>query len=250
MVQGLDKFVEYFKDFKNDYVVIGGLATAMVMNQLDFTFRATKDIDLVVISNDNEEFLKRLLSFIELAGYRTKQRTKNDTKHNLFRFFESDDKSYPEQIELFAIHNEDSTIISNRHIVPIETPEFYDYLSAILLDKDYYNLLIDNTVEINGLNVASAEVLIPLKIHAHLNLINGKSNYDGKHLRDVIRLCTVLDGENNISLYGEAKEDFLKFIPIFEEIEKDKVKTILKSMQINNVSKDELISLFRVSYKI
>lgn len=250
MVQGLDKFVEYFKDFKRDYVVIGGLATAMVMNQLDFTFRATKDIDLVVISNDNEEFLKRLLSFIELAGYRTKQRTKNDTKHNLFRFFGSDDKSYPEQIELFAIHKEDSTIISNRHIVPIETPEFYDYLSAILLDKDYYNLLIDNTVEINGLNVASAEVLIPLKIHAHLNLINGKSNYDGKHLRDVIRLCTVLDGENNISLYGEAKEDFLKFIPIFEEIEEDKVKTILKSMQINNVSKDELFSLFRVSYKI
>ena len=36
MVQGLDKFVEYFKDFKSDYVVIGGLATAMVMNQLDF----------------------------------------------------------------------------------------------------------------------------------------------------------------------------------------------------------------------
>ena len=204
----------------------------------------------MVISNDNEEFLKRLLSFIELAGYRTKQRTNNDTKHNLFRFFGSDDKSYPEQIELFAIHKEDSTIISNRHIVPIETPEFYDYLSAILLDKDYYTLLIDNTIEIDGLNVASAEVLIPLKIHAHLNLINGKANYDGKHLRDVIRLCTVLDGENNISLYGEAKEDFLKFIPIFEELEEDKVKTILKSMQINNVSKDELLSLFKVSYKI
>jgi hypothetical protein len=250
VVQGLDKFVEYFKDFKNDYVVIGGLATAMVMNQLDFTFRATKDIDLVVISNDNEEFLKRLLSFIELAGYSTKQRTNNDIKHNLFRFFGSEDKSYPEQIELFAIHKEDSTIINNSHIIPIETPGFYDYLSAILLDKDYYTLLIENTIEIDGLNVASAEVLIPLKIHAHLNLINGKANYDGKHLRDVIRLCTVLDGENNISLYGEPKKDFLKFIPIFEEIEEDKVKTILKSMQINNVSKNELFSIFKLSYKI
>jgi hypothetical protein len=100
------------------------------------------------------------------------------------------------------------------------------------------------------LNEASSEVLIPLKIHAHLNLINGKANYDGKHLRDVIRLCTVLDRENTISLYGEAKEDFLKFIPIFESLEEDKVKTILKSMQINNVSKDELFSLFRMIYKI
>ncbi len=96
MIQGIAKFTEYFKDNSDDYVVIGGLATAMIMHDLGFVARATKDIDLVVISKNNEDFLKKMLKFIDIAGYKTKQRTDNDTRHNLFRFFDSEDKTYPE----------------------------------------------------------------------------------------------------------------------------------------------------------
>jgi hypothetical protein len=53
-----------------------------------------------------------------------------------------------------------------------------------LLDKDYFDLLINHTTNMDGLHIATAEVLIPLKIHAHLNLIGGTANYDGKHLND------------------------------------------------------------------
>ncbi|MGV6830572.1 MAG: hypothetical protein ACWA5P_03295 [bacterium] len=250
MIQGIEKFREFFEGFENDYVIIGGLATAMVMNDLGFVFRATKDVDLVVLSTDNEAFLKRILLFIDEAGYQTKQRTKSDTKHNLFRFCDSDDKSYPEQLELFAIHGEDSSIITDNHIIPIETPEFYDYLSAILLDRDYYNLLKQHTTNVDGLHVATAEVLIPLKIHAHLNFIDSVHNYNGKHLKDVVRLCTTLDGEEKVHLTGMPRDDFQKFLPIFNELDEDRVRNILKTNQIGGVTKQDLLSLLKSTYRI
>lgn len=247
-IQGIDKFKEYFEDFSEDYVVIGGLATALLMDDYGFLARATKDIDLVVISGENEEFLKRLLSFIELAGYQTKQRTDNENKHNLFRFCDSENKEYPHQVELFAIHQEDSSLITDSHIIPIETPEFYAYLSAILLDKDYYKLLIEHTTKLDGLHIATPEVLIPLKIHAHLNLMDGDENYDNKHLKDVIKLTSLLDGEEQIILNRKPKEDFESFIPIVEGMEKGRIKNILKSMQATGVTKEDILELLKITY--
>lgn len=248
MIQGIDKFKEYFKEDMDNYVIIGGLATALIAQDLGFLARATKDIDLVVISKDNEEFIKKLLRFVKEARYKTKQRTKNDSKHNLFRFLDSEDKTYPEQLELFAIHDENSEIVTDKHIIPIETPEFYDYLSAILLDKDYFDLLINHTTNMDGLHIATAEVLIPLKIHAHLNLIGGTANYDGKHLNDVIRLVSFLDGENKVELNGNPKSDFIEFLPIFEEVDEEKINNIFKSMKSTSSSKEDLIELLKYTY--
>jgi hypothetical protein len=59
LIQGIDKFKEFFQGYEENYIIIGGLATTMVMNDLGFIFRATKDIDLVVLSNNNEAFLKQ-----------------------------------------------------------------------------------------------------------------------------------------------------------------------------------------------
>ncbi len=250
MIQGLTNFIEYFKEYEDHYVVIGGLATAMVMNELGFTTRATKDIDLVVISKENEEFIKRLLKFIDLAGYKTKQRTDNDSKHNLFRFFDSEDKTYPEQIELFAIHSDDSQIAKDNHIVPIQTPQYYDYLSAILLDTDYFKLLIEYTTKIEGLHVATPEVLIPLKIHAYLNLTKSRSQDAKKHLRDIVKLITLLDGDESVVLEGEPKKDFLEFFPIFEEIEDDRVKNILKNTGVGKVSKEKILELVKSVFNV
>jgi len=249
MTQGIDSFTEYFKEYRGDYVVIGGLATAMIMHDLGFVARATKDIDLVVISKNNETFIKRLLQYINEAGYKTKQRTNDSSKHNLFRFLDSEDKSYPEQIELFAIHDEDSEIVTDSHIIPIETPEYYKYLSAILLDTEYFNLLITHTTEVDGLHIATPEVLIPLKAHAHLNLLEMKHPDAKKHLNDIIRLATLLDDTNKVSLTGIPKEDFTKFIPIIEELDENRVENILKGAGINNVSKELILDTLDSVYR-
>jgi predicted nucleotidyltransferase len=49
MVYGLDTFLQYFKDFKDQYVLIGGSACDIVMQEYDIDFRSTKDLDIVLI---------------------------------------------------------------------------------------------------------------------------------------------------------------------------------------------------------
>ena len=49
MVYGLEKFKEYFGDYTNQYVFIGGTACDILMNELGDSFRATKDLDIVLI---------------------------------------------------------------------------------------------------------------------------------------------------------------------------------------------------------
>jgi hypothetical protein len=47
MVRGLGKFKEYFHEFTEKYVFIGGTACDLLMNSLGLPFRATKDLDIV-----------------------------------------------------------------------------------------------------------------------------------------------------------------------------------------------------------
>lgn len=47
MVVGVDRFREYFKDFQESYVLIGGVAASMTMEELGEEFRPTKDLDVV-----------------------------------------------------------------------------------------------------------------------------------------------------------------------------------------------------------
>ncbi|MCD7948962.1 MAG: hypothetical protein LUG12_01700 [Erysipelotrichaceae bacterium] len=45
----LDLFKNYFRGYENEYVIIGGAACEMLMSQKNLSFRATKDIDMVLI---------------------------------------------------------------------------------------------------------------------------------------------------------------------------------------------------------
>lgn len=49
MVRGLDSFREWFSGFESNYVVIGGTACDLLMGEAGEGFRATKDIDMVLI---------------------------------------------------------------------------------------------------------------------------------------------------------------------------------------------------------
>lgn len=248
MIRGMATFAEFFKAYQEDYIVIGGLATAMVMNDLGFISRATKDIDLVVVSKNNEAFIKALLRFIDQGRYKTKERTVNPDRHNLFRFFDSPDLEYPEQIELFAIHDKDSAIIQDTTIIPIDTPEFYPYLSAILLNQDYFELLIRHTNVIDGLHVATPTALIPLKMHAYNNLVSTRKSDAKKHLNDVIKLSAALSGEEKVNLTGEPKADFDAFIPILEALDQHQIEQVLKGAEIGALSKADVIEILHQVY--
>ena len=44
MVHGLDKFKEYFEEYTNQYVFIGGTACDILMDELGAPFRVTIDL--------------------------------------------------------------------------------------------------------------------------------------------------------------------------------------------------------------
>ena len=46
---GINSFKQYFKGFENQYVIIGGTACELLMSNQELDFRATKDIDRVLI---------------------------------------------------------------------------------------------------------------------------------------------------------------------------------------------------------
>lgn len=47
-IRGLSRFRERFAAYAESYVLIGGAASLLVMEEAGLTFRATKDLDLVL----------------------------------------------------------------------------------------------------------------------------------------------------------------------------------------------------------
>lgn len=50
MIKGLAHFTKHFAGSADDFVVVGGVAAHEIMGSEGLTFRATKDIDLVIVA--------------------------------------------------------------------------------------------------------------------------------------------------------------------------------------------------------
>ena len=69
-MKGLQVFKEYFKDYTNQYVLIGGAACDIIFEEQGTAFRATKDLDIVLIVEAlSPEFGRRLWQFVRDGGY-------------------------------------------------------------------------------------------------------------------------------------------------------------------------------------
>lgn len=63
MVRGVEKFKEYFRDYTGQYTFIGGTACDIILGNLGEEFRATKDLDMVLILEElSEEFANTLMT--------------------------------------------------------------------------------------------------------------------------------------------------------------------------------------------
>ena len=103
MTQGLQLIRTAFAGYEDSYVIIGGTACDIIMTDNDLDFRATKDIDMVLIAEGHlREFAQRLWSFIRDGGYTSI--TKNSAQPHLYRFMHPSTYGYPTMIELFSRH--------------------------------------------------------------------------------------------------------------------------------------------------
>ena len=52
MVIGVDRFRAHFAGHEHQYVLIGGAACELIMDEVGLDFRATKDLDIVLVGGD------------------------------------------------------------------------------------------------------------------------------------------------------------------------------------------------------
>lgn len=203
-VKGLDVFGHHFRDFRDSYVLIGGVASALAMDDAGENFRATKDLDVVlVIEALDAGFVASFWEFIRAGGYQIKQKGGERPQPIFYRFQNPTDSSYPVMIELFSRAPEGLEHEENATLTPIPTNESVSSLSAILLDEDYYQFLLAGRQQGEELTYISADRLIPFKAKAWLDLsqrkANGESGVDSKDIRkhrnDVLLLSGLLTGD-------------------------------------------------------
>jgi len=70
MAIGIDTFRKHFLNYADQYTLIGGTACELLMSEADLAFRATRDIDMVLIVEAlSNEFANEFWNFIKLGGY-------------------------------------------------------------------------------------------------------------------------------------------------------------------------------------
>ena len=225
MVNGLYKFRDFFQSHTDKYVLIGGAACSIVFDEIGEDFRATKDLDVVlIVENISEDFGKAFWEFIRAANYNGIET--GEAQKQFYRFKNPDDPSYPKMIELFS-RVPDLPLLPHAHLTPVHIADDISSLSAILLNDDYYAFLLSGRHIIDGLSVLDEKYLIPFKAKAWCELSarrkageEGNSRHIRKHYRDVHKLLTLLPANAKVPLPDQLKADMQEFI---DGIEADEI---------------------------
>lgn len=216
MVKGLERFREHFQAYLDSYILIGGTACDLAMEAFGETFRATKDLDIVLCFEAlDPTFVEAFWDFIRRGNYSNLQ---NSTGKKLFyRFSKPEDTSFPFMLELFSRLPDALASTSSSHLTPIPVDEELSSLSAILLDDEYYRFILEGRRIQDGLSLIAPEYIIPLKTKAWQDLSEKRSaglpiaaSDIKKHKNDIFRLFRIVAPENKLML-SQAMKDSLHY---------------------------------------
>lgn len=245
MVRGLDIWKEYFANYTDSYVLIGGAACSIYEEEYAQRPRATKDLDLILIIEAlSPEFGIKIWEFIKDGNYTSRQ--KGNREHEYYRFKNPENKSFPQQIELFCRRLNVLSIPKDAHLEPIHIDEDLSSLSAIIMDDDYYNFTLAHSTLFDGIHLANIEALICLKAKAYIDLEKRKqegaevdSRNIEKHKKDTMCLAAMLPGNAKFELPNSIKEDLIEFL----QSVKDKLPNsdFMKSVGLVRAKPEELL---------
>lgn len=227
MVVGIDLFKAHFKGYEEHFVVIGGAACDEWFTHEGLPFRATKDVDMVVLVEASHiRFVEHFWTFINAGQYSNRQCSTGDKVY--YRFTEPKNAGYPAMLELFARNILDLELEEGQQIVPIPVDEDISGLSGILLDDAYYEIVLAGRSVVGGLSVVRPDVLILLKAKAWLDLNQRRNNGESikgddikKHRNDVFRLAHILAVGESVVIPKCILGDLLKFLDEFPADGKD-----------------------------
>lgn len=251
MVTGFTLFKEKFEAFQGQFVVIGGTACDLLMENEELEFRATKDIDIVlIVESMTAEFGRKFWEYIKEAGY--EHQNKSTGTVQFYRFTSPKNREYPYMIEIFSRKPEFLMLQEDAILTPLPIDEEISSLSAILLNNTYYELLKEGQVVVEGIPVLNAECLIPFKAKAWLDLSERKSNGEQvdsknirKHKNDVFRLTQLLTADSRQKLSDEIAYDMKLFLTAMEKETID-----LKSLGIRGVNQKARLEMLYRCYGI
>jgi hypothetical protein len=231
MVLGFESFKKWFESYADHFVIIGGAACDILMAEDGRAFRATKDIDMVLLAEIlSADFGRRFWGYIQEGGYRRKNKSSGETQ--FYRFIEPMNSEYPHMIELFSRRPESIVLPTDAVLTPIPIDDDISSLSAILMDDEYYEFLHLGRTIVDGIPVLSATHLIPFKAKAWLDLRSRKARGEAvderhirKHKNDVFRLMQLLPDETKVKMSSAIADDMLAFFDAMAR-EEDNLKSL------------------------
>jgi len=236
MVIGLDIFKEFFKEYTDNYIIIGGTACDIHIEEAGFRPRATKDFDIIlVVEALSKEFVIQFWKFIKEGNY--KQKEKGEGNRNYYRFMTPENDKFPFQIELFAKNPDLLDLDEGTHLTPIPTDAELSSLSAILMDETYYRFTLENSNVQDDVHIASTIALICLKAQALLDYTEratkGEHNCSrqiNKHKADMLRLTLLLNLDEKVEIPESISKNLKDCLEIMTKIPPS--KDIFKNMGI------------------
>ena len=221
MVRGMELFRGRFAGFEDSFVLIGGAACDEWFTSFGQGFRATKDLDVVlIIETMDPVFLRTLRSFIAEGGYEIRERTEGVP--SLHRFAGPRREGFPFILEFFSRKPDGIELADDQKIIPIPTDAEFRSFSAILLDEDYYSLVRQHREIREGIPIASTFALIPLKARAWINLTRSEATGEQvdsrnitKHRNDIFKLASILPGGSALLLPASISSDLKQFLESF-----------------------------------
>jgi hypothetical protein len=242
MVRGFESFKSWFQGYEEQYTIIGGTACDILMAEEKLDFRATKDIDLVLILEAiTPDFGARFWNYIVEGQYQ--HCNKSTGAPQFYRFSQPKSSEFPVMIELFSRRIDAIQLPADATLTPLPIDEDISSLSAILLDDNYYEFLRNGNMIIGGVTVLGPAYLIPFKAKAWLDLSERRQNGEHvdsknirKHKNDVFRLTELINPELKITTPESVRKDIKDFI---DRMKKENVD--LKQLGIVGRTKEDIL---------
>ena len=239
----LRSFRETFKDYADYYTVIGGTACMILMEEAGRNFRATKDVDMILIMEDGgEEFCKVFWEYVLRGKYVCGWK---ESEPHYYRFTDPI-PGFPGKIELFS-KREDFKL--DARIIPVHVDDDVSSLSAIALDNDFYDFMKTGRRVVDGISILGAEYVIPFKMYAWLNNLDLRKkgeqiNTDDikKHKNDIFRLVPLTNPEVKVQTAGNVRATVLAFL------EAMKAENVASEFLANGRTKEETLELIKQLY--
>jgi hypothetical protein len=215
------------------------------------------DVVLVIEALD-QAFVRRFWEFVEAGNYQVRERASGSRE--LYRFSKPTDETYPVMLEIFSRKADGIKLDEGQRVTPVKVDEGWASLSAILLDDDYYRLILEQHNEEKNLPFANPAALIPLKAKAWLDLSRRAKNGErvdekdiAKHRGDVFRIANTLSGVAGPTLPTSIQQDLKSFLAAFPAESKewagilDSLKTTFGGTKIKP---DDLFAAIRTYFRL